>query len=88
MWTSAGALLGGSQGVIAAARVQPEIGPDTARLKVNRLLNMSGTRGRGAGNALGVLGLLFAGMESGLGYLNDGAIPDSAATVVSGASCR
>lgn len=78
--------MGGSQGVVAAARVRPEIGPDTARLKVNRLLNMSGTRGRGAGNALGVLGLLFAGMESGLGYLNDGAIPDSAATVTSGKS--
>ncbi len=80
----AGALLGGSQGLIAAAKVRPEIGPDTARLKVNRLLNMTGTRGRTAGNALGVLGLLFAGMESGLGYLNDGSVPDAAATVAAG----
>ena len=80
----AGALLGGSQGLIAATKVRPEIGPDTARLKVNRLLNMTGTRGRTAGNALGVLGLLFAGMESGLGYLNDGTVPDAAATVAAG----
>ena len=70
--------------MVAAARVKPEIGPDTARLKVNRLLNMSGTRGRGVGNALGVLGLLFAGIESGLGYFNDGIVPDSAATVAAG----
>jgi len=83
-WWLAGALLGGSQGLVAAAKVRPEIGPDTARLRVNRLLNMTGTRGRTAGNALGVLGLLFAGMESGLGYLNDGSVPDSAATVASG----
>lgn len=45
---------------------------------------MTGTRGRTAGNALGVLGLLFAGMESGLGYLNDGSVPDAAATVAAG----
>lgn len=77
-------MLGGSQGLIAATKVRPEIGPDTARLKVNRLLNMTGTRGRTAGNALGVLGLLFAGMESGLGYLNDGSVPDAAATVAAG----
>lgn len=83
----AGALLGGSQGLVAAARVRPEIGPDTARLRVNRLLNMTGTRGRTAGNALGVLGLLFAGIESGLGYLNDGSVPDSAATVSAGNVC-
>lgn len=83
----AGALLGGSQGLVAAARVRPEIGPDTARLRVNRLLNMTGTRGRTAGNALGVLGLLFAGIESGLGYLNDGSVPDSAATVSAGDNC-
>ena len=82
-----GALLGGSQGLVAAAKVRPEIGPDTARLRVNRLLNMTGTRGRAAGNALGVLGLLFAGIESGLGYLNDGSIPDSAATVAAGIGC-
>ena len=80
----AGALLGGSQGLVAATRVKPEIGPDTARLRINRFLNMTGTRGRTAGNALGVLGLLFAGIESGLGYLNDGTVPDSAATVAAG----
>ena len=45
---------------------------------------MTGTRGRTAGNALGVLGLLFAGIESGLGYFNDGTLPDSAATIAAG----
>jgi import inner membrane translocase subunit TIM23 len=79
-----GALLGGGQGLVAATKVKPEIGPDTARLRLNRLLNMSGTRGRTAGNALGVLGLFYAAMESGFGYMADGQVPDAATSVAAG----
>ena len=69
-----------------AARSKPEAGlPDTARLRVNRFLNMTGRSGRTAGNALGVLGLFFAGFESfGLSYWSDGRIPDSANSVGAG----
>ena len=82
----AGAILGGSQGLMQAARSKPEAGlPDTARLRVNRFLNMTGRSGRTAGNALGVLGLFFAGFESfGLSYWSDGRIPDSANSVGAG----
>ena len=67
-------------------RSKPEAGlPDTARLRVNRFLNMTGRSGRTAGNALGVLGLFFAGFESfGLGYWSDGRIPDSLNSIGAG----
>ena len=44
------------------------------RLRLNQLLNTSGKMGRGAGNALGVLGLLFASFESFSGYLTNGQV--------------
>jgi mitochondrial import inner membrane translocase subunit TIM23 len=80
----AGAVLGGGQGAIGAVRTAPEIGPNTARLRLNRLLNMSGRTGRSAGNALGVLGLFFSSFESGLGYLADGRTPDAVNSVAAG----
>ena len=81
-----GAILGGSQGVMQAVRSKPEAGlTDTARLRVNRFLNMTGRSGRTAGNALGVLGLFFAGFESfGLTYWTDGRVPDSVNSVAAG----
>lgn len=39
---------------------------DTLKLKINRLLNSSGHKGRVYGNRLGVIGLLYAGIESGI----------------------
>lgn len=39
---------------------------DTLKLKVNRILNASGQSGRKLGNRLGILGLMYAGMESGM----------------------
>ena len=80
----AGAILGGSQGVLAAIRTKPESGADTARLRLNRFLNLSGKSGRSAGNALGVLGFFFASLESGYGYLADGRLPDAAESVAAG----
>ncbi|KAI3789814.1 hypothetical protein L2E82_02618 [Cichorium intybus] len=39
---------------------------DTMKLRVNRILNASGHAGRTIGNRAGVIGLLYAGMESGM----------------------
>lgn len=39
---------------------------DTAKLRINRILNSSGHAGRTWGNRLGVIGLLYAGIESGI----------------------
>ncbi len=71
-----GATLGGGQGLATAVRTRPEIGVDTTRLRLNRVLNLSGKTGRSAGNALGCLGLFYAASESSLDYANDGRLPD------------
>ena len=69
---------------MAAVRTRPEIGADSARLRLNRVLNLGGKTGRAAGNALGVLGLFYASAESGLDYLNDGRAPDVASPLGAG----
>ncbi|CAK0760743.1 hypothetical protein CVIRNUC_002796 [Coccomyxa viridis] len=71
-----GAAAGGGQGLLTAVRTRPEIAANSTRLKVNRVLNLSGRTGRSAGNALGCLGLFYASTESGLDYVNDGRYPD------------
>lgn len=55
-----GAALGLYKGIRAA-----EPG-DTLKLRANRILNSSGHEGRRMGNRLGIIGLLYAGMESGM----------------------
>ncbi|KAJ6822726.1 putative mitochondrial import inner membrane translocase subunit TIM23-2 [Iris pallida] len=57
---SAGACLGLRHGLSAA-----EPG-DTLKLRINRLLNSCGAEGRRFGNRVGVIGLLYAGLESGM----------------------
>lgn len=80
-----GALIGGGRGAYQSLTAPVAIaGVDSSRLRVNQLLNTSGKLGRGAGNALGVLGLFFASFESLLGYANDGLLPDELVTVVAG----
>ncbi|KAL8522003.1 hypothetical protein ACS0TY_012237 [Phlomoides rotata] len=39
---------------------------DTFKLKINRILNGSGHAGRQIGNRCGVIGLMYAGLESGM----------------------
>lgn len=58
----AGAVFGGARGLGEGLRSR-EAG-DTMKIRVNRVLNASGHRGRLAGNTLGILGLLYAGIES------------------------
>ncbi|MCO5550506.1 hypothetical protein L7F22_003993 [Adiantum nelumboides] len=59
-----GAIFGGTLGMVDGIRAAEE--GDTLKLRVNRVLNGSGHRGRSYGNKLGVMGLLYAGLESGI----------------------
>lgn len=59
-----GAIVGGSKGTIDGVRAA-EAG-DTLKLRINRVLNSGGQTGRRFGNSLGVMGLIFAGLESGI----------------------
>eukprot|EP00271_Cylindrocystis_brebissonii_P015637 TRINITY_DN38595_c0_g1_i1.p1 TRINITY_DN38595_c0_g1~~TRINITY_DN38595_c0_g1_i1.p1 ORF type:complete len:214 (+),score=36.48 TRINITY_DN38595_c0_g1_i1:232-873(+) len=59
-----GATLGGGLGFAEGLRLVEQ--GDSWKIRVNRLLNASGHRGRTAGNTLGVLGLLYGGMEGAI----------------------
>ncbi|KAL5770667.1 hypothetical protein ACOSP7_014821 [Xanthoceras sorbifolium] len=64
-----GAVLGALRGSVQGLRqAEPS---DTLKLRINRVLNSGGLAGRRFGNSLGVLGLIFAGLESGLVHLRD-----------------
>ncbi|KAJ6820259.1 putative mitochondrial import inner membrane translocase subunit TIM23-2 [Iris pallida] len=63
--SASGAALGLRSGLSAA-----EPG-DTAKLRVSRVLNSCGAEGRRYGNRIGVLGLLYAGLESGMVHARD-----------------
>ncbi|XP_077246689.1 mitochondrial import inner membrane translocase subunit TIM23-1-like [Tasmannia lanceolata] len=65
----AGAISGAGKGLIEGVRASEE--GDTTKLRVNRILNASGHSGRKFGNRVGVLGLLYAGLESGIVYVRD-----------------
>ncbi|KAL3840795.1 hypothetical protein ACJIZ3_025386 [Penstemon smallii] len=62
---SAGAAKGFSSGIKS---IEPT---DTLKLKINRILNGSGHAGRQIGNRCGIIGLLFAGLESGMVAVRD-----------------
>ncbi|KAJ0076134.1 mitochondrial import inner membrane translocase subunit TIM23-2 [Pistacia vera] len=63
---------------------------DTLKLQVNRVLNSSGHSGRSWGNRVGVIGLIYAGMESGVVALTDrdDVWSSVAAGLGTGAVCR
>ncbi|XP_074313058.1 mitochondrial import inner membrane translocase subunit TIM23-2-like [Silene latifolia] len=65
----AGASTGASLGFYNGVRAI-ESG-DTLKLRLNRVLNSTGSTGRHWGNRVGVVGLMYAGLESGLVYLRD-----------------
>ncbi|KAJ0014761.1 mitochondrial import inner membrane translocase subunit TIM23-1-like [Pistacia vera] len=64
-----GALVGAIKGSVHGLRQSEP--SDSLKLRVNRVLNSGGQVGRRFGNSLGVLGLIFAGLESGLVSLRD-----------------
>ncbi|XP_054783135.1 mitochondrial import inner membrane translocase subunit TIM23-2-like [Prosopis cineraria] len=59
-----GAMFGAAKGTVRGLKAA-ELG-DSLKLRVNRVLNSGGQTGRRLGNSLGVLGLIFAGLESGV----------------------
>ncbi|KAH7297000.1 hypothetical protein KP509_26G048500 [Ceratopteris richardii] len=58
----AGALIGGGLGISDGQRAAEK--DDTLKLRVNWVLNASGHKGRSYGNKLGIVGLLYADIES------------------------
>lgn len=85
----AGAILGGGvgsyQAITSPITLATATGMPSQRLRLNQLLNTTGKLGRTAGNALGVVGLMFASSESFLRHLNDGMVPDEVPTLGAGA---
>ncbi|MED6185419.1 hypothetical protein PIB30_056886 [Stylosanthes scabra] len=59
-----GAICGGTRGLFDGVK-SFEAG-DTVKLRINRILNSSGHAGRTWGNRLGVIGLLYSGIESAM----------------------
>ncbi len=78
-----GSLGDAAQSVAGVASSQSNL---SQRMRVNQVLNSSGKLGRSAGNALGVLGLLFSSSESFYLYLNDRILPEDLMTVAAGAT--
>ncbi|KAK4736180.1 hypothetical protein AABB24_027412 [Solanum stoloniferum] len=64
-----GAVVGAGKGFVEGVKAS-EPG-DTTKLRINRILNASGHTGRKFGNRAGVIGLLYAGMESGMVAIRD-----------------
>ncbi|XP_052194053.1 mitochondrial import inner membrane translocase subunit TIM23-2 isoform X2 [Diospyros lotus] len=59
-----GAVMGAAKGSLEGlSAAEPG---DTLKLRLNRVLNSGGQTGRRFGNSLGVVGLIFAGLESGM----------------------
>jgi len=82
---SLGGGLGAYQAISSPVTLATATGMPSQRIRLNQLLNTSGKLGRSAGNALGVLGLMFASSESFLRYVNDKRLPDDVASVGAGA---
>ncbi|XP_076886987.1 mitochondrial import inner membrane translocase subunit TIM23-2-like [Bidens hawaiensis] len=64
-----GSILGSAKGLQQGVKAfEPA---DSVKIKVNRLLNSSGKFGGKYGNHAGIIGLLYAGMESGMVAVRD-----------------
>ncbi|KAJ4836835.1 hypothetical protein Tsubulata_018463 [Turnera subulata] len=83
-----GSIAGGGYGFFSGVRSFEA--SDTLKLKINRVLNSSGQSGRLWGNRLGIVGLIYAGIESGAVALTDrdDVWTSVAAGLGTGAVCR
>ncbi|CAL1382142.1 unnamed protein product [Linum trigynum] len=75
-----GAIVGGAKGTLDGIKAAEA--SDRMKVRVNRVLNSGGHSGRRLGNTVGVLGLMFSGIESSLVALRDE--DDLVNTVVAG----
>ncbi|XP_073294431.1 mitochondrial import inner membrane translocase subunit TIM23-1-like [Primulina huaijiensis] len=60
----AGSSAGAARGFVSGVKSIEQT--DTTKLKINRILNGSGHTGRQVGNRCGVIGLMYAALESGM----------------------
>ncbi|XVF25175.1 hypothetical protein REPUB_Repub13aG0190700 [Reevesia pubescens] len=83
-----GSVSGAAVGLFSALRNFEQ--GDTLKLKINRILNSSGHTGRSWGNRIGIVGLIYAGIESGVVALTDrdDIWSSVAAGLSTGAVCR
>lgn len=79
-----GTLAGGVYGGIEGSRAKPQASLDTAKLRLNRLINSTMHRGRMFGNTFGILGLFYAVFESFAQSRLDHTIPDDISSVLAG----
>ncbi|KAL6585176.1 hypothetical protein OROMI_004465 [Orobanche minor] len=76
----AGATTGGAKGFVSGVKaIEPT---DTLKLKINRILNGSSHTGMQIGNRCGVIGLMYAALESGMVAVRD--TDDAMNSVVAG----
>ncbi|GMH17592.1 hypothetical protein Nepgr_019433 [Nepenthes gracilis] len=64
-----GAVFGAGRGLVDGVKAFES--SDTMKLRINRILNASGHAGRKFGNRAGVVGLMYAGLESGIVAIRD-----------------
>ncbi|KAG6504041.1 mitochondrial import inner membrane translocase subunit TIM23-1-like [Zingiber officinale] len=72
-YTGIGYLAGSTAGASVGLRhafLSSEPG-DTTKIRINRILNSCGQDGRRIGNRVGVIGLMYAGLESGMVAVRD-----------------
>ncbi|GBF94438.1 mitochondrial import inner membrane translocase subunit-like [Raphidocelis subcapitata] len=88
-YTGLGYLGGGATGFalggykfLAQGPTEPAL--SSAKLRANRLINMSGSLGRRFACASAILGLYFASFESYVYHAADGRVPDGACTAAAG----
>ncbi|GMI82152.1 translocase of inner mitochondrial membrane 23 [Hibiscus trionum] len=83
-----GSVSGAGVGLFSALRSFEQ--GDTLKLKINRILNGAGHTGRSWGNRIGVVGLVYAGTESGIVAVTDrdDIWTSVAAGLTTGAICR
>ncbi|KAJ8465395.1 hypothetical protein OPV22_027947 [Ensete ventricosum] len=67
-YTGIGYLAGSASGAALGLRhaLRSTEPGDTTKIRINRILNSCGQDGRRIGNRVGVIGLLYAGLESGM----------------------
>ena len=82
-----GSAVGGAIGVAQGASARTELpGGAAAKRRVNTLLNKTFSHGRGFGNALGALGLLYAGLDSLIAYATDEKLRDDVNSIAAAAA--